>query len=504
MPARQWSPSNNGIALANIEDIMPYVEKDQLLSLDVNTALINSWIPVGSAITIEQKEVPVMDVDQNHAIIRIWMVHFGQKKPSRNPSIGSSVEVEAEETVVLLLQVFRNLVDATFWQDLVASPAKQIMQNYFGHEETHSVIQIWPRRWNLKGKPSNKEEADAFSLLCRINKSEAQPWLRKSGTGTPCMFCSLKADRQDPDEVTNTHRVVWCSKTIHDTLVLLAKIPDHSGVVHRAPHSFGVRVEKTRFASAWKEIKGESEPVPSQIQCKFRYLLAGAPPSLTGPQLETWSKEATWPLRVLRSYGGGRFLVGAEKEVPNPNMAIHKHQIICQPYIEKTAKSVPPIVTGKLNLPESKSRGEDSLLSEDPWAQGALKTKDAPGAHQGAWAHYRPISKSDHNMSVDAPDCTTEVVAKQSARIAEVEDQLKCLQEQLTADQKANQTRFTQLDHNIQSMHSNLRSTLEEALKQQSANLVSTFDQLLKKSPRAESLHSGDRSRSPVGKDKAS
>eukprot|EP00438_Fugacium_kawagutii_P019698 Skav233742 [mRNA] locus=scaffold2303:151900:155166:- [translate_table: standard] len=502
-PAAKWSASTSGLALATPEEILPFVEKDQLLSLDVNTAILNCWIPVGKNITIEQKEVPVMDADQNHAIIRIWLVHFGQKRPSRQPAIGSSVDVEADETVVLLLQVYRNLVDAEFWQALMESPAKQIMQNYFDQGETHQVIQLWSRRWNNKGKPSNKVEADSFSLLCRVNKPEAPTWLRRSGTGTPCMFGSLKADRNDTDEAVNSHRVVWCSKAIHDTLVLLARIPDHCGVVHRAPHSYGIRVEKSRFGSAWKELKGESEPIPSQIPCKVRYLLAGAPPALTGPKLESWSKEVSWPIRVLRSYGGGRFLVGSETAVPTPHMVIQNHQIICQPYIEKSSRQVPPIVLGKLNLPVDKDgKGDDQQLHNDPWAASSGLPKPKDHSHHAAWAHYRPTTKPDQTMQVDAQDTTTEVVAKQSARIAVVEEQLKCLQDQMSADQKSNQSRFTQLDHNIQSMSSSLRSTLEEALKQQSANLVHTFDQLLKRSPRPESHHSGDRSRSPVGKEK--
>eukprot|EP00438_Fugacium_kawagutii_P031479 Skav222648 [mRNA] locus=scaffold10:497599:502317:- [translate_table: standard] len=501
MPAMQWSPSHVGLAVATVDEIRPYLDKDQHLTMDTNTAVLNCWIPAGTNIAVEQKEIPVMDQDGNHAIIRVWLAHFGQKKPARNPAVGSSVKVEADETNVLVIQVFKALVDEQFWKNLKTGPAKHVMQNYFAAGEAQPVVQLWSRRWNCKGKQSSIDDADQFSLLCRVNKSHVNTWLRRSGSGTPCMFCSIKSDKSDGDESVNTHRVVWSSKTIHDTLIQLAKIPDHCGVVHRAPHSYGIRVERARFASAWQEIKGSDEPVPSQIQCKRRYLIAGAPPALTGPNLEAWSKEVDWPLRVLRSYGGGRFLVGSEDEVPSKDLVIQKHHIVCQPYAEKSTKAVPPIVTGKLNLPTEKAGpGEDMVFTNDPWAAGAIAAKE--GASGPSWSKYRPTTRPDNNMQVDGSDATSEVVARQSERITAVEDQIKCLQEQLSADQKSNQTRFTQLDHNIQSMHSNLRTTLEEALKQQSANLVSTFDSLLRRSPRAESLHSGDRSRSPVMKEK--
>eukprot|EP00438_Fugacium_kawagutii_P032092 Skav202513 [mRNA] locus=scaffold1359:224843:226243:- [translate_table: standard] len=466
--------------------------------MDVNTAIVNCWIEVGKNITIEQMEVPVMDRSHNHAIIRIWLIHFGQKRPTRMAAVGSAVSVDADDTNVIVLQVFRALVDPGFWQQMINGPAKMIMQGYFPTDESQPVLQIWSRRWNAKGKQSTSSVADQFSMLCRINKSATSTWLKRSGSGSPCIFCSVKADGPSTDESMNTHRIIWVSRDIHEALVTLAKMPDHCGLVHRAPHSFGIRVEKARFSSAWKEIKGESEPVPSLINTKFRFLLAGAPPGLSGPQLEAWGTELSWPLRVLKNHGGGKFLIGAEKDPPSMNLVIQQHQVICQPYAERPSKQVPPIVTGKLMLPrENNDRGEDQVFLNDPWAQG----RNADSSNHAAWARYRPVKTPEGTMQVDAEDTTTEIVSKQSARITEVEDQLKTLQEQISADQRANQARFNKVDHDIQAMSTTLWSTLEEALKQQSQNLVNTFDSLLRRSPRAESDRS-DRSRSPVGKDK--
>lgn len=195
--------------------------------------------------------------------------------------------------------------------------------------------------------------------------------------------------------------------------------------------------------------------------------------------------------------------MGAENEVPTNNLMIQNKQIICQPYIDKSVKAAPPIVIGKLNLHENMQGivEEDPLFTNDPWAK-YRPGMEASGPSQPR--KQRPITKGDSNMQVEDSDNTNDVVARQSARIAVMEDQLKNLHDQMAADQKSNQQRFTQLDQNISSVASGLRGTLEAALKQQSESLIATFDTLLNRSPRnTTQIPQGNqdrevRSRSPV------
>lgn len=135
------------------------------------------------------------------------------------------------------------------------------------------------------------------------------------------------------------------------------------------------------------------------------------------------------------------------------------------------------------------------MFNDDPWAPAAAGSKDRRTTG-GVWARYKPTSKPEA-MQVEPSDGATDMIVKQANRLTEVETQLRTLQEQMNADQKANQARFQQLDCNVQNMGSQLKITLEEALKQQSASLISTFDALLKRSPRNELSKENDRSRSP-------
>lgn len=321
----------NGLAIAQLEDVQPYVDRDQKLSLDCNTAMINQWINVGKNIPIEQMDIPVMDSDRNHAVIRVWLLHFGSKKVVKKPALGCDVSVESDATNVVVLQIHAYHCDQVFWKTLQEAPAKITLQTYFQSSDALPVHYVWSRRWSKNGKIGKPDDADQFSMLCRVAHDQASLWIKRSGTSNPPVFAAVKSER-DGDGVT-AHRVIWIAKDRHAALVKLASLPDNCGLVHRPPNSYGIRVEAGRFESAWKELR-EHDPIPSQIACKQKYLLAGAPPGLNGPKIEEWGKGAQWPLRVLRSYGGGKFLIGTQTEAPSNHMVIQNHPIICQPFAD--------------------------------------------------------------------------------------------------------------------------------------------------------------------------
>eukprot|EP00438_Fugacium_kawagutii_P003621 Skav232525 [mRNA] locus=C9321943:41:3088:- [translate_table: standard] len=497
-PQPQWATTTVGLAIAQTDDILPYVAEDKCLSQDCNTAIINKWIPVGKTLSIEQVEVPVMDKDMNHAVIRVWLVHFGARKIQKMPAVGSTVTIDTDETCVISMQVHKHLSDVQLWKSLQESPAKTILQHYFKPGDAPPIIELWSRRWTKSNKTVQHAEADMFSMLCRIDAKHTDAFLKKSGTGVHPIFSSIKPENNSDDRTK--FRIVWVSKEIHSALVKLAMIPDHHGLVHRVPTSFGIRVACSRFESAWREVRGE-EPLPSNIECKHRYLLAGAPPGMPGPKVEEWAKGIDWKIRVLRNYGGGRYLVGSTDEVPSQNLAIQSHTIICQPFAEKAPRQESSVVLGKLNLAqvENAKGGEDSLLLNDPWAKPSGFARDV-ATTSAPWARYKPTTTNNQQMQVDDGSSPNDALAAQSIRMTEMETQIKNIQEQMSADQRATQAKFQQVDHSIQAMSSSLKHTLDNALSQQSASLVQTFEALLKRSPRTESSkESGkERSRSPA------
>eukprot|EP00438_Fugacium_kawagutii_P030882 Skav213473 [mRNA] locus=scaffold3211:328632:331034:- [translate_table: standard] len=488
-PYHTWSTTHRGVAIATLDQVRPYLLQDKQLSLEVCTALVSQKVESGDHIKVEPAEVMVTDESRNRALIRIFMIHFGAVRPKPAALRGADVMIESQPSSVIVTNVYRYLVDADFWETLKKSPAKTILQSIFRNQEMTSVHQIWSRRWQKSMKQVDPNDAENFSMLLRVPTADVSAWLKRSGVGAQPIFVATKiiADEQPPEEA---HRVIWIGKTLPAAVAALTQCPDHIGLVHRAPCSYGIRVEAKRFPSLWKELKGEDE-VPTQIPIKFKFVISGAPPSLGGPLLEKWGDSLGWPLRALKRFGNGKFLVGSNSHPPAYHMLLDKHQVIITAQETKSAKPEPSIILGKLQIQEDKKcpdKGNDDLWENDPW---------------GAWRESHPEqeisrkpSRSSQDRNVVAPDsATTELMSKQSQRLTTVESELQQLKQQIAEDQQATQTRFNQVDTTIQGMGNQLRLSMEEELKAQTTNLMQTFENLLKRSPRDDPAH--HRSRSP-------
>ena len=150
------------------------------------------------------------------------------------------------------------------------------------------------------GKIVDKQEAVNFSMLCVVPKADVKKWLVKSGVSRQPVFTTTK---RNGDEVNppDAHRIMWTGKCLKDTIIQLSVVPDHAGATYKPPSSFGIRVQAQRFASAWQELKGD-KAIPSQVSSKYKYMIAGVPPGLTGTTLEAWSSSLKWPFRVPKRF----------------------------------------------------------------------------------------------------------------------------------------------------------------------------------------------------------
>lgn len=492
-PAESWTPTLKGIGVASLDQLSPYIAQDRLLSLETNTAVVSQYVEDGEHIKVTPADVMVQDAMRNRALVRVYLVHFGQVKVQPAEVHGCDVMVETQAQEVIVLSVIRNLVEPAFWDKMVSGPAKTILGAYFHDAEQLQVTQLWSRRWSCGNKPSSPREADSFSVLLRVRAEDATGWLRRSGGGPVPIFASMKI-MSDTETKSDQRRVIWISKSIHNAVASLTQVPDHLGIVHRRPSSFGIRFDQKRFPTAWKELRGD-ESIPNLLPIKMKFIINGVPFGLTGASLEAWSKEIDWPLRTLKRFSDNRYLVGSETAPPSFHLTIGKKPVIVTAYENKPQKQDPQILLGKLQVPDPKGKnenqGEDTLFTDDPWT----KFRQREGLVTHAPVPKQAAKVKDQTMP--APDdATTELIAKQSTRLADVEAEILSIKSQMAQDQQSTQARFSQVDNTIQAMGSSLKNSLEEALKQQSASLVQTFEALLKKSPRERI----SRSRSPPAK----
>ena len=164
-------------------------------------------------------------------------------------------EVELTPSGIVAMTVYQQLVDDGFWSSMMKGPARAILESLECDKEM-KINHIYSRRWTKNGKIVDKQEAEIFSMLCVVPKTDVKKWLVKSGVSRQPVFTTTKGNG---DEVNppDTHRIMWTGKSLKDTIIQLSVVPDHAGVTYKPPSSFGIRVPAQRFASAWQELKGD-------------------------------------------------------------------------------------------------------------------------------------------------------------------------------------------------------------------------------------------------------
>eukprot|EP00438_Fugacium_kawagutii_P007734 Skav217322 [mRNA] locus=scaffold3163:436863:440297:+ [translate_table: standard] len=495
-PQNSWSPMTRGLAISTPSELEPYLAKGKLLSSEVNTALTCEKVSAVDPIQVQQVEIMVRDAHGNHALIQAWLTSFGPTPVIVAPKKNADVEVDSLST--LSFTVHQCHVDEYWWKDLLMHPAKFLLQQTFRDEELPKFTKIWSRRWTLGGRNSEAQLADTFSLLGSVNDEI----LAKSGTQRPPVFISpLPNKNAEDNQKWNGMRVVWMGREIEGVLAI-GTIKDHCGLVFKPP-SYGIRVPEGRFQEIYREIKQEDPP--SVVKCTFRYVLEHVPQSIDSQRLEAWSKTVEWPIRVLKKFSNGKFIVGAASHPAATQFAINSVPII-HSWIKEIPKEAKPIIAGKLVMQHEKgseSKGTDTLQSQDPWGSASLPQPNKNQySGQASWAQYRPVTASYGPYrgppAVSSSTTADETIKGQSDRISSIEADLASIKTRMEATQQSNEGRFNRLQTDMQTMQTSMRSTLEAALSDQSSQLIRTFEQLMKGSPKATPrAEEGARPRSP-------
>eukprot|EP00438_Fugacium_kawagutii_P016382 Skav210364 [mRNA] locus=scaffold1357:140958:142502:- [translate_table: standard] len=500
-PQVSWSPMTKGLALSTPQELEPYLLKGKLLSTETNTALTCEKVVAKDPIKVQQVEVMVKDAHGNHALIQSWLTSFGPTPVILAPSKNAEVEVESQTT--LSFTVHQAHVDEQWWKELLNHPAKFMIQQTFASAEVPRFSRIWSRRWMLGNRSVEPQMADTFSMLGSVLSTKSDEILKLSGTQKPPIFVSPLPNRQDDaNSKWGGLRIVWIGREIETALLSMSTTKNHKGLVFKQP-SFGIRVSEEDFPEVYKEIKHEA--APAVVPCNHRYMLDHVPLTIDAQKLESWSRTMEWPLRVLKRFNNGRFIVGAESHPVATQFAINS-----VPILHSLMKEVPqdskPIIAGKLIMQQAS--GEDnnavsSTLIEDPWFQKKLPAnKSAPSTSQ-VWENYEPTQQAygPYRGPTASSLPSDEAFKSQADRMTSIEADLASIKSHFDATQQANEGRFSRLQSDIQQMNVSLRTSLETALSEQSSQLIRTFEQLMKTSPRSnpnKPENTEARSRSPT------
>eukprot|EP00438_Fugacium_kawagutii_P032300 Skav206457 [mRNA] locus=scaffold855:67147:70695:+ [translate_table: standard] len=506
-PKDSWGPISKGLTLATKKELEPYLAKDKILTTECNTALSCEPIQGGMNIKVDAIQVSVEDNHGNLALIQAWLTHFGQIPIIVAPTKNAEIEVEDYSTISIT--VFRQHVEAAWWNQLVQHPVRFVLQQLFD-DEIPKFSRIWSRRWCVGNKVSEQAIADSFSFLGSLLTASMVDALRRSGTTKPPIFVSIHTPKDDAGGPKwGGYRVIWMGKELDQTLTAMSTLAAHCGLVFKQPNSYGVRVKSDDFDVSWKELKTDAPP--KHIQCKHRYSLDNVPSSVDSAKLEAWSQSVGWPMKVLRRHNTGRYIVGVADH-PKENQYSINSTVILHKQLQEVKVDQRPILAGRLVMQavnHSPADDSDFMQKDDPWMQGRLPSESKVINTTGnGWEKYTPTTQPPANSRSSGhqnPSVNDDAIKLHASRMTAIEADIQSMKAQMVSSHKAVESRFGRLETEVSTLQTSLKASLEKALSDQSTQLIKNFEKLMKTSPRATTpkndsgKQSPARSRSPTG-----
>lgn len=467
-PQLNFSASSRGLSLAYIDEISDLAKKGKLLTQESNSVLTMEKPQCVDDVKTEQVIASVEDASSNRALMKFWMTHFGLRPVIRAPLKSGNVDIEGTHT--LALHVHREFVGEPFWAKMIESPAKVVLAAM--RDDTMEAARVFSRRWTLKSRPADPALADAFSVLVIVENSQLDKWLSKSGMTQPPIFTQIKK-QEDGSDASAKYRIIWLGRQLTDALSQTSSLKHHAGMILKPPMSFGARIHVDHFDEGWKALKG-NDPVPVTLEVKYKYQLSNLPDNIKAQDIENWSKQMGWECRVLRRFNNGSFLVGASTSIPSLHLSLNGCSILVSDFIE-AKKTSGCVIAGKLQASAPKMYDTVQDLTEDPWHGQSLSMPHQPKptmiSNPGAWSRYQPTNGSN---------ATSASQSGNESRFVAIETEVQQLKEQLKSNHAESQSRIHQLDTRMGTIQHDLQQSLREALKEQSASLISTFEALIK------------------------
>lgn len=253
--------------------------------------------------------------------------------------------------------------------------------------------------------------------------------------------------------ISDEFSVVWVavSLDVPQLTITSAQVQGVAGLV-KGKSSYGMRVQKSSFAQAWKQLKPQ-EPMPSQIETSLIYKLEPLPFRCNPKALADWSDHVGWPFKAIRAVGPRCWIVGTNKQPPVKPLVFNGQMVLPVLLPPKQSAFKSPIVAGPRARPEDMV--DPWMTSPDPW---------------GSQAPVAPVAA----RAVTGP--TEQKFQQQEAKLQTLEQQLT----QLSARQDEHSMQMTQMRSDLSKTEDKLAANITQAMQEVKNELSSSFSQSMK------------------------
>jgi len=242
-----------GVALVDPVDAAPWIRQTVSITQDELALLVLGACPTQGPECV-RLDVPALTEHQAPVLLSCCLHQLGRKKVEfRRPS---DITVSVEESCVVAITVFRDEVEAEFWDALIQAPVRSVfdvIKNMSVQLETKSSP--WGRTWRDQNGKCSATVATSLQFHIRIASSKVVDVLNISGHRG--IYAAVKTEEKKADP---QFAVLWLDLPLSELKVVAASDKKSLGLVRisrgtGAKTSRGIRFRTGDLQEAAKVLK---------------------------------------------------------------------------------------------------------------------------------------------------------------------------------------------------------------------------------------------------------
>eukprot|EP00438_Fugacium_kawagutii_P004014 Skav222474 [mRNA] locus=scaffold242:88767:93158:+ [translate_table: standard] len=391
LSSHAFSANGNGVVLATISEISPWVQASRHLSMDEFCAIVPGHHSCDTKLAMQHIQCQAIQADSSPLLFKATMIQFGEKVVSQAQIPGASVD--CPKSMVIAMTVHWDEFQDQ-WNQLVQKPAKYVLAMFSPEIQEKGVVAVWGQRFQLEGQKCAPSKSDSVQFHCRIKEEYVNQTLKESGHNS---VYTIPKDEQlnKPD---SQYAIVWTGSKKFDAELQAKEYAESLGIV-RNRRMFGYRILYENFQEAWEQSFPDRD-VPKQVRVQQLFKILNIPIGFTHTEVGKWLEGLTWAAKAIKRLGAGTWLVGAEKEPPQQACLCNGQVVIVQKIEAKRNNQNRQVLVGTPIPPKDTKQSKlgnanEVMLADDAWANYR--------AQKGLKASPQELAKNQAPRDIEGP-----------------------------------------------------------------------------------------------------
>ena len=483
--ASQIAAGCQGVAIANIQEVLPYFSLTEPVSQAGVALLVIEHDDPRLPQNCQIMKVPAQCKETKEPlIIKVAIIQLGHLVVSRNIPAQALVVPETSNQVIRAF-VYKDQYGGN-WQEFIQSPVKTLMKQHpFDTVPQSDVIDVWDRQYlTSKMTKSNSEDAVIFCVNIRLNLAAKAGIL--AANGSQGMYIEPRtADGRQPDE---SQKVVWLPKKSFGEAQVCQQTSKIPTMLARHCDRYGLRVAAQQAEELHKTYRPDLVYIPGAELTKYR--VGPMPFGTTKQSLVHVFAKWGWQARPLAPQGQAQDRSGvmwiAQAAEPPTHWIFHLSHgdVLVSP--EHKGPVAPEQTQGvlastktiqALQMRPMQATTEDPWIHSDPW-QSTRPTGRELSTGQVMAMESRiqqsvltKIRSEDADMGQPSDDRVTAL----EARLDQLSHTVAIHQQESVQQHQVVQNQLCALDQKVDSQQTVFQNTLESKLEQQMQRIEQLF-----------------------------